>query len=156
MFKPFCSIIFTVSMCIQIGNLLRPKISMSRRNKKFNQKATFMYPAIWKIIGIHLVQPGGREVWGELSCSLQLPDTRLQTRGSSGCCPKKQAIRQNEIAPSSTRRGLYWIIGIISSPKMLSGIGTGCPGKQLGHHPQRCFRHVNVTLGDIVGLAILG
>lgn len=78
MFKAFCNIIFTVSMCIQTSNLLRPKISKDRRNKKFSQKATFIYSEIWKIIRIHLVQPGGKEVQGELPCSLLL---RLQTWG---------------------------------------------------------------------------
>jgi len=30
---------------------------------------------------------------------------------------------------------LDWILGKISSLKGLSSIGTGCPGKWLGHHP---------------------
>ncbi|KAK4817119.1 hypothetical protein QYF61_027982, partial [Mycteria americana] len=31
--------------------------------------------------------------------------------------------------------GLDWVLGQISSPKGLSGIGTGCPGKWLSDHP---------------------
>lgn len=35
------------------------------------------------------------------------------------------------MAPSSARGGLYWIIGMISSPKVLSGIGTGCSSPEV-------------------------
>ncbi|GAB0208583.1 hypothetical protein GRJ2_003324000 [Grus japonensis] len=33
-----------------------------------------------------------------------------------------------------------WILGKISSPKGLSIIGTGCPGKWLSHHPWRYLK----------------
>ncbi|KAK4825506.1 LOW QUALITY PROTEIN: hypothetical protein QYF61_000019 [Mycteria americana] len=36
--------------------------------------------------------------------------------------------------------GLFWILGKISSPKGLSSIGTGCPGKWLSHHAWRYLK----------------
>ncbi|KAK4831339.1 hypothetical protein QYF61_017470 [Mycteria americana] len=47
--------------------------------------------------------------------------------------------------------GLDWILGKISSPKGLSSIGTGCPGKWLSHHPWRYLKdHAEVVLRDTV------
>jgi len=40
------------------------------------------------------------------------------------------------------RGGLDWVLGQISSPKGLSGIGTGCPGKWWSHHFWRCSKNV--------------
>ncbi|PKU44053.1 hypothetical protein llap_5642 [Limosa lapponica baueri] len=48
--------------------------------------------------------------------------------------PKKQAIRQEEMASSCSRGGLGRILGKISSLKGLSNIGTGCPGKWWNHY----------------------
>jgi len=42
---------------------------------------------------------------------------------------------QGEMASSCVRGDLDWILGKISSPKGLSSVGTGCPGKWWSHHP---------------------
>ena len=44
-------------------------------------------------------------------------------------------IGREETASKCVRGGLDSILGKISSPKELSSIGTGCPGKGLIHHP---------------------
>ena len=42
------------------------------------------------------------------------------------------------LTSSCTREDAGWMLGEISLPKECSGTGTGCPGRQLGHHPWSC------------------
>jgi len=44
------------------------------------------------------------------------------------------------MASSCVREGLGWTSGKISLLEERSGVGTGCPGKQWSHHPQRCSK----------------
>ncbi|KAK4826514.1 LOW QUALITY PROTEIN: hypothetical protein QYF61_010011 [Mycteria americana] len=48
--------------------------------------------------------------------------------------------------------GLDWILGKMCSPKGLSSIGRGCPGKWWSHHPSR---YINQALAAIRALAAL-
>jgi len=49
------------------------------------------------------------------------------------------------------RGGLDWILGKISLLKEWSGIGIGCPGRWLSHHPWRSLKKgVDVALQDMV------
>ncbi|KAM9591226.1 uncharacterized protein ACIBXB_006100 [Morphnus guianensis] len=57
--------------------------------------------------------------------------------GAGLFCQVAGDIGREEMASSCTRGGLAWILGKISLPKGLSGIGTGCPGKWWCHHPWR-------------------
>lgn len=60
------------------------------------------------------------------------------------------------MASSCARGCLDWTIGKISSAKRVSGIGTGCPQKWLGHRPWRNLTdtqmwHVEAWLSDGLG-----
>ncbi|KAK4828860.1 hypothetical protein QYF61_000988 [Mycteria americana] len=59
--------------------------------------------------------------------------------------------RTRGMASSCARGGLDWILGNISSPKGLSSIGRGCPGKWLSHHPWRYLKDMADLQDEVTG-----
>ncbi|KAK4808483.1 hypothetical protein QYF61_005800, partial [Mycteria americana] len=60
------------------------------------------------------------------------------------------------MASSCVRGGLDWILGKISSPKVLSIIGTGCPGKWLSDQPWKYLKDIWMRITQVAVIALPG
>ena len=68
-----------------------------------------------------------------------------------GLLSQVQALGREETATGCTRAGLDWLLGNISSPRVLSSAGTGCPEAVVVSPSLEVFqRRVAVLLRDMV------